>query len=50
MPVLAPPLGRSPINHFTPLIADQGDAIDRLADRLAGKPAGSACRALPVQP
>lgn len=47
---MVPPLGRPLINHFTPLIADQGDAIDRPADRLAGKPAGSACRALPVQP
>ncbi|MDI1458089.1 lipase family protein [Streptomyces sp. ATE26] len=49
-PVVAPPLGRSLLNHFAPLIADQGDAIDWLTDRLAGKPAGSTCWSLPVRP
>ncbi|MGW5371932.1 lipase family protein [Streptomyces sp. NPDC004011] len=50
IPVVAPPLGRALLNHVTPLIADQGDAIDWLADRLAGKPAGSTCWSLPVRP
>ncbi|MGW4440820.1 lipase family protein [Streptomyces sp. NPDC004596] len=49
-PVVAPPLGRSLLNHIAPLIADQGDAIDWLTDRLAGKPAGSTCWSLPVRP
>ncbi|WP_445284819.1 lipase family protein [Streptomyces sp. DSM 118148] len=49
-PVVAPPLGRSLLNHIAPLIADQGDAIDSLTDRLAGKPAGSTCWSLPVRP
>ncbi|MFF8953548.1 lipase family protein [Streptomyces sp. NPDC014940] len=49
-PVVAPPLGRSLLNHFAPLIADQGDAIDWLTDRLAGRPAGSTCWSLPVRP
>ncbi|MFF0835604.1 MULTISPECIES: lipase family protein [unclassified Streptomyces] len=49
-PVVAPPLGRSLLNHFAPLIADQGDAIDWLTDRLAGEPARSTCWSLPVRP
>ncbi|MGW5328449.1 lipase family protein [Streptomyces sp. NPDC004014] len=49
-PVVAPPLGRSLLNHVVPLIADQGDAVDWLTDRLAGRPAGSTCWSLPVRP
>ncbi|MFE5402461.1 lipase family protein [Streptomyces sp. NPDC056580] len=50
VPVVALPLGRSLLNHLAPLIADQGDAIDWLTDRLAGKPAGSTCWSLPIRP
>ncbi|MFJ3714591.1 lipase family protein [Streptomyces sp. NPDC090057] len=49
-PVVVPPLGRSLLNHFTPLITDQGSAIGWLTDRLSGKPASSTCWSLPVQP
>ncbi|MFJ9733448.1 lipase family protein [Streptomyces sp. NPDC101171] len=49
-PVVVPPLGRSLLNHFTPLITDQGSAIGWLTDRLSGKPARSTCWSLPVQP
>ncbi|MFI8192354.1 lipase family protein [Streptomyces sp. NPDC085946] len=49
-PVVLPDLGRSLINHFTPLLADQGGAISWLTDRLRGEPAPSACAALPSQP
>ncbi|MGA5417126.1 lipase family protein [Streptomyces pseudogriseolus] len=37
-------------NHLVPLLTDQGDAVDWLADRLAGKAARSTCRTLPAQP
>ncbi|MFF7445738.1 MULTISPECIES: lipase family protein [unclassified Streptomyces] len=37
-------------NHIVPLITDQGDAIDWLSDRLAGKPTGSNCWSMPLQP
>ncbi|MFF9086351.1 lipase family protein [Streptomyces sp. NPDC014991] len=50
VPVAAAPLGRALLNHFAPLLADQGDAVDWLTDRLAGRPAGSTCRLLPLQP
>ena len=50
VPVTLPPLGRSLLNHFAPLITDQGDAIDWLTDRLSGKPASSTCWSLPVRP
>ncbi|MEU0255539.1 lipase family protein [Streptomyces sp. NPDC006184] len=50
VPVLAPQLGRALLNHFAPLLADQGDAVDWLTDRLAGRPAGSTCRLLRLQP
>ncbi|MFD7136228.1 alpha/beta fold hydrolase [Streptomyces sp. NPDC059894] len=49
-PVVTPPLGRALLNHFAPLLADQGDAIGWLADRLDGKPAVSNCAALPWLP
>ncbi|MFF3203683.1 alpha/beta fold hydrolase [Streptomyces sp. NPDC002962] len=49
-PVILPGLGRSLINHFTPLLADQGDAISWLNDRLNGKPVMSNCATLPLQP
>ncbi|MFJ5777033.1 lipase family protein [Streptomyces sp. NPDC093094] len=46
VPVEVPDLGEKLVNHFLPLITDQGDAIDWLTDRLAGRPAGSDCGAL----
>ncbi|MFF4659168.1 lipase family protein [Streptomyces sp. NPDC001381] len=49
-PVVLPSLGRSLINHFTPLLTDQGDAIAWLTDRLDGRPATSNCSTLPLKP
>jgi alpha-beta hydrolase superfamily lysophospholipase len=49
-PVLLPNVGDKLINHFGALLADQGAAVSWLTDRLAGKPATSDCRALPLQP
>ncbi|WP_228918773.1 lipase family protein [Streptomyces sp. DH20] len=37
-------------NHLAPLLTDQGDAVDWLADRLKGKAASSNCWTMPVQP
>ncbi|MFJ9907261.1 lipase family protein [Streptomyces sp. NPDC101152] len=42
-PVGLPNLGSALINHFTPLLTDQGDAIAWLTDRLDGKAATSDC-------
>ncbi|MEU9346203.1 alpha/beta fold hydrolase [Streptomyces sp. NPDC048278] len=49
-PVVLPDVGSALLNHFAPLLTDQGDAIGWLTDRLAGKAAGSNCWSLPVQP
>lgn len=49
-PVILPGLGRALINHFTPLLVDQGEAISWLTDRLDGKPATSDCATLPLRP
>jgi dienelactone hydrolase len=49
-PVVLLPLGNSLLNHFAPLLTDQGDAISWLTDRLAGRPAGSNCATLPYKP
>jgi len=49
-PVILPDAGRGLINHFAPLLTDQGDAISWLTDRLNGKPATSTCGLLPFQP
>ncbi|MFI8529411.1 lipase family protein [Streptomyces aquilus] len=49
-PVILPDAGRGLINHFAPLLTDQGDAISWLTDRLNGKPVTSACALLPFQP
>ncbi|MFH8800722.1 lipase family protein [Streptomyces sp. NPDC017936] len=49
-PVVLLPLGNSLINHFAPLLADQGDAISWLADRLNGRPADSNCSGIRRQP
>ncbi|MFR0357240.1 lipase family protein [Streptomyces sediminimaris] len=46
-PVTLPGLGSALINHFAPLLADQGDAISWLTDRFDAEPATSNCSALP---
>ncbi|MEU4693924.1 lipase family protein [Actinoplanes sp. NPDC023714] len=38
------------INHFGPLLTDQGPAVDWLGNRLAGSAAASTCAILPLQP
>ncbi|MGP4005059.1 lipase family protein [Streptomyces sp. 4N124] len=48
--VVLPSLGDALLNHFAPLLADQGSAISWLTDRLAGEPAKSNCWSMPVQP
>lgn len=50
VPVLIPGVGSGLLNHFAPLLADQGKAIAWLTDRLSGEPAGSNCWSMPVQP
>ncbi|MEW2572252.1 lipase family protein [Streptomyces sp. NPDC047070] len=49
-PVVLPGVGSALLNHFAPLLTDQGAAIDWLTDRLSGTPTTSNCRTLPVQP
>jgi hypothetical protein len=49
-PVVLPGVGSALLNHFAPLLTDQGNAIDWLTDRLAGEPTTSNCWTLPVQP
>ncbi|MEG3631450.1 lipase family protein [Streptomyces poriticola] len=48
--VLVPSVGNGLLNHFAPLLADQGEALDWLTDRLTGKRAGSNCWTMPFQP
>ncbi|MFJ9174763.1 lipase family protein [Streptomyces sp. NPDC102360] len=48
-PVSIPDVGRALINHFAPLLTDQGPAINWLTDRLSGEPATSTCAELPAQ-
>ncbi|MGD6748640.1 lipase family protein [Streptomyces sp. BH105] len=48
-PVKIPDVGRALINHFAPLLTDQGPAINWLTDRLSGEPAASTCAELPSQ-
>ncbi|MET9354626.1 lipase family protein [Streptomyces sp. NPDC006617] len=50
VPVLLPGVGSGLLNHFAPLLTDQGNAIAWLTDRLSGEPAGSNCWSMPVQP
>ncbi|MFE9453702.1 lipase family protein [Streptomyces sp. NPDC006739] len=50
VPVLLPGVGRALLNHFAPLLSDQGAAIAWLTDRLSGRPAASTCWSLPAQP
>ncbi|MFI5967616.1 lipase family protein [Streptomyces asoensis] len=49
-PVVLPGLGRSILNHVTPLLTDQGDAISWLTDRLKDRPVTSNCALLPFMP
>ncbi|MFE1797010.1 lipase family protein [Streptomyces sp. NPDC059517] len=49
-PVVLPGVGSALLNHFAPLLTDQGDAINWLTDRLSGTPTSSNCWTLPVQP
>ncbi|MHC8421145.1 lipase family protein [Streptomyces sp. NB004] len=49
-PVLLPGVGSGLLDHFAPLLADQGSAISWLSDRLSGEPARSNCRTMPLQP
>lgn len=48
--VVLPSVGSALLNHFAPLLTDQGAAISWLTDRLAGKPTASNCWTMPVQP
>ncbi|WP_416530618.1 lipase family protein [Streptomyces coelicoflavus] len=50
VPVVLPGVGSGLLNHFAPLLADQGNAVSWLTDRLSGEPAGSNCWSMPVQP
>ncbi len=50
VPVVLPGVGSGLLNHFAPLLTDQGNAISWLTDRLSGEPAGSNCWSMPVQP
>ena len=49
-PVSSPRTGSPLLNHFGPLLGDQGTASGWLNDRLAGRPATSTCATLPQQP
>lgn len=46
IPSVADPL----LNHLAPFVADQGNAISWMTDRLAGKAATSNCWSMPIQP
>ncbi|MER6926574.1 lipase family protein, partial [Streptomyces spiralis] len=48
-PVVLPNVISPLLNHFAPLLADQGAAVSWLTDRLAGKPAQANCATLPVR-
>ncbi|MFD9002346.1 lipase family protein [Streptomyces sp. NPDC059582] len=51
VPVNLPSLGeKNIVNHFAPLLTDQGTAISWLVDRLSGKATTSNCWMLPVLP
>ncbi|BCY11873.1 lipase family protein [Actinoplanes sp. L3-i22] len=49
-PVILPNTISPLLNHFGPLLTDQGTAVDWLGLRLAGVPALSTCALLPIQP
>jgi hypothetical protein len=48
-PIDLPAVGSPLLNHFAPLIADQGTAVSWLTDRLSGIPALSQCALMPFQ-
>lgn len=48
--VLLPNVGSALLNHFAPLLTDQGNAVSWLTDRLSGKRATSNCGSMPAQP
>ncbi|HEX5198645.1 MAG TPA: lipase family protein [Actinoplanes sp.] len=50
VPILLPNAISPLLNHFGPLLTDQGTAVDWLTNRLAGLPAISTCGILPIQP
>ncbi|MFJ8598692.1 lipase family protein [Streptomyces shenzhenensis] len=50
VPVVLPGLGRALLNHFAPLLTDQGAAVTWLTDRLSGRTATGTCATLPAQP
>jgi dienelactone hydrolase len=49
-PILLPSVGDPLLNHFGPLLTDQGTAVAWLNDRLAGRPAISNCATMPILP
>ncbi|MET3421523.1 dienelactone hydrolase [Actinoplanes tereljensis] len=49
-PILLPDVFDPLLNHFGPLLADQGTAVSWLTDRLAGRSATSNCGILPILP
>ncbi|MFE9098614.1 lipase family protein [Streptomyces sp. NPDC007264] len=48
--VVLPGVGSALLNHFAPLLTDQGDAVRWLTDRLSGRSATSNCWSMPLQP
>ncbi|GGX77271.1 lipase family protein [Streptomyces fructofermentans] len=48
--VVLPGVGSALLNHFAPLLTDQGEAVSWLTDRLSGKRASSNCWSMPLQP
>jgi len=49
-PIVLPNAGSPLLNHFGPLLADQGTAVDWLGLELAGVPSISSCAILPILP
>ncbi|MEU6478630.1 lipase family protein [Streptomyces sp. NPDC047017] len=49
-PVVLPNVVSPLLNHFGPLLTDQGAAVSWLTDRLSGRPAPSNCLTMPLQP
>ena len=49
-PVILPNVISPLLNHFGPLLTDQGSAVNWLTDRLSGKPARSNCGTLSILP
>ncbi|BBH70264.1 triacylglycerol lipase [Actinoplanes sp. OR16] len=49
-PVVLPWTVSPLLNHFGPLLTDQGPAVDWLTNRLSGTSAASTCAILPLQP